>query len=85
MKEILMIVGIIFGYLLIGEFIFGLCDDYEVGDIIGEIVMVAGWPVWIMLAISLWFVFKIIDPIIGKPFLFAKKIGRKLGKNLWKK
>lgn len=43
MKEILTIIGVIFAYIAIGEFVngFGGSDD---DDILSEIVCVALWP-----------------------------------------
>lgn len=85
MKEILIIIGIIFAYVFIGEFLYGLSNDSMSDDILGEIVWMMLWPVWIMMVVSLWIMFRVVDPIIGHPIRFAKNLGRKLGEKIWRK
>lgn len=82
MKEILIIIGFIFAYIAIGEFVngFGGSDD---NDIVSEIVCVAAWPVLLLSFVTFFVSIKIVDPIIGKPLIFMKKLGRKLGEKVW--
>jgi hypothetical protein len=84
MKEILIIIGVIFLYIAIGEFVngFGGSDD---DDILSEIICVAAWPLLLCIFVTAFVFIKIIDPIISNPFSFMKKLGRKLGEKIWRK